>query len=522
MSKVDTENDASSNQLIEFLLKTDKSQQELLAFVSSLTGSEDILVEEVSNQEFETSSGNNVQLLGQILVDQGSVSVEELQKALSEQKPIGERLIEQGVATRDQVNEALHSQQKQKETLEKKFKTEAITSIRVSSGKLDKLVNLIGELVTVQERLSQVSSMVREGPREKAYELLQKFNLNGISEEVSRLTNGLRDNALSIRMLPIETTFSKFKRLIHDLSVNLGKEIEMTMSGGETEIDKTVIDKLDEPLMHVIRNSADHGIESPEQREAKGKPRKGTIRLSAEQAGGNVVIHVKDDGSGLNRDAILAKAIEKKLVAPGVELSDKEVYNLIFLPGFSTAAQVTNVSGRGVGMDVVKKTVEDLRGTLEISSIPGQGSQVDITLPLTLAIIDGLLVTIADQHFILPLSRVEECIELPRETHDTFTEKNLIHVRGGMVPFIPLRERFSIGGKRPPIEQVVICNIHESRIGLLVDSVIGEHKTVIKPLGKIYRNAHESSGATILGDGSIALILDIGRILKGETSRTLN
>jgi len=522
MSKTNDAENVTKTETLELLLKTSSSQQELLALVSSLTGTDGILVEEVSDSESDGSSSNGVQLLGQILIERGAVSVEELEKELASQKPIGERLIEKGVASRDQVNEALVSQRKQKDALDKKFKTDAITSIRVSSAKLDKLVNLIGELVTVQERLSQVTATVRETNRERVYDTLQEFNLNGISEEVSRLTNGLRDNALSIRMLPIETTFSKFKRLIHDLSVNLGKEIELTMSGGETEIDKTVIDKLDEPLMHLIRNSADHGIESPDERQAQGKPRKGTIHLSAEQAGGNVVIHVKDDGYGLKRDAILAKAIEKKLVAPGVELSDKEVYGLIFLPGFSTASQVTNVSGRGVGMDVVKKTVEDLRGSLDVSSAPGKGSQVDITLPLTLAIIDGLLVTIANQPFILPLSLVEECIELPMEARDTFTEKNLVNVRGGMVPFIPLRKRFDIIGERPPIEQIVICKTRDARIGLLVDSVVGEHKTVIKPLGKIYRKAQESSGATILGDGSIALILDVGKILKGEKTERMN
>jgi len=520
MSTANRPSEPSHPPSLELLLKTDKSRQELLDLLSSLTGSDDISIEEVADQEFGPAGGSGVQMLGQILVEQGAVSTNELNKALADQKPIGERLIEQGLASRAQVNDALQIQHKQKEQFEKKFKTEAITSIRVSSSKLDKLVNLIGELVTVQERLSQVSSTVRDCPRERIYDLLQQFNINSISEEISRLTNGLRDNALSIRMLPIETTFSKFKRLIHDLSVNLTKEIELTMSGGETEIDKTVIDKLDEPLMHLIRNSADHGIESPDEREALGKPRKGTIHLAAEQAGGNVVIHVRDDGRGLRRDAILAKAIEKKLIAPNAELSDKEIYNLIFLPGFSTAEKVTNVSGRGVGMDVVKKTIEDLRGSLEVTSTPGKGSQIDITLPLTLAIIDGLLVTIAGQPFILPLSLVEECIELSREAHDTFTDKNLITVRGGMVPFIPLRERFSIGGERPPIEQVVICRVRSERIGLLVDSVIGEHKTVIKPLGKIYRNITECSGATVLGDGSIALILDTARLASSSLQFT--
>ncbi len=507
---------------LELLLRTTTAPEEVRALLASLVGDDQVTLEEVAEPPREPGPAGGVQMLGQILVERGAVSVEELHQELAKQKPIGERLVEKGAVTRDQVDAALRQQRKQKETVERRFKADAITSIRVSSSKLDKLVNLIGELVTVQERLSQATLTLRETNPERLAEVLQECNLNAIAEEVSRLTNGLRDNALSIRMLPIEATFSKFKRLVHDLAVDLGKEIELTTAGGETEIDKTVIDKLDEPLMHLIRNSADHGIEPPEVRQTAGKPRKGTIHLSAEHVGGHVVIHVQDDGGGLRKEAILAKAIERKLVPPGAELTDKEIYGLIFLPGFSTAAQVTNVSGRGVGMDVVKKTIEDLRGTLEVSSVPGQGTQVDITLPLTLAIIDGLLVTIAEQPFILPLSVVEECIQLRRADHTVFTDKNLVEVRGQMVPFVPLRQRFSVVGEHPAIEQVVICHTQDMRIGLLVDAVIGEHKTVIKPLGKMYRRVPEFSGATILGDGSIALIIDISRLTRQEQAGRLH
>ncbi|RCK79093.1 MAG: Signal transduction histidine kinase CheA [Candidatus Ozemobacter sibiricus] len=514
-----TSGEASS---LELLLRTTADPAQVRDLLASLVGDGQATIEEVAEPAKEEGTGGGVQLLGQILVERGAVSPEALNQELAKQKPIGERLVEQGLLSRDQVDDALREQRRQKEAAERRVKSEAVTSIRVSSLKLDKLVNLIGELVTVQERLAQATATLRETSPDRLAEVLQAFNLNAISEEVSRLTNGLRDNALSIRMLPIEATFSKFKRLVHDLAVGLGKEIELTTAGGETEIDKTVIDKLDEPLMHLIRNSADHGIEPPAVREAAGKPRKGTIHLSAEHVGGHVVIHVRDDGGGLRREAILAKAIERKLVPPGTELSDKEIFSLIFLPGFSTATQVTNVSGRGVGMDVVKKTIEDLRGTLDIASVPGQGTQVDITLPLTLAIIDGLLVTLAGQSFILPLSVVEECIQLRQTDHDTFTGKNLVEVRGQMVPFIPLRQRFGMAGDRPAIEQVVICHTREARIGLLVDAVIGEHKTVIKPLGKMYRRVPEFSGATILGDGSIALIIDVSRLTRQEQAERLH
>jgi two-component system chemotaxis sensor kinase CheA len=503
---------------LDLILKTSRNEQEIQDFLRQCEEDGQILIEQVPDSVHSGTPYPKMKLLGQILVERGDVKREELVQPLNEQKPLGEKLVEAGVVSQEKVDAALAEQRRQKDVYEKRFRTDTMSSIRVSSLKLDMLVNLIGELVTVQERLSQVTSSLRETRMEDAVNVLQKFDLNAISEEVSRLTAGLRDNTLSIRMLPIEATFSKFKRLVHDLSADLGKEVELTTSGSETEIDKTVIDKLDEPLMHLIRNSIDHGIEAPETREAAGKPRKGTIHLSAEHSGGNVVIHVRDDGAGLRQEAILAKAVEKKLVQPNTPLSEKEIYALIFLPGFSTAERVTNVSGRGVGMDVVKKTIEDLRGNLDVSSTIGQGTCMDLTLPLTLAIIDGLLVNIAGQPFILPLSAVEECVELKRDVGDSLAERQMATVRGALIPYIPLRERFGIAGEHPEIEQIVISNVKEQKIGFTVDSVIGEHKTVIKPLGKMYRNVPEFSGATILGDGSVAIILDLAKLIDTTPS----
>jgi two-component system, chemotaxis family, sensor kinase CheA len=501
---------------LDVLLRTPLSSQEVQELLEMLAGTPGTVeVEPIQPGGGAAAElGDGVQKIGRILLDQGIVDAETLESALREHKPLGERLVAAGAATPHQVQTALSEQQKQREAVSRRIRSEAATSIRVSSLKLDKLVNLIGELVTVQERLSQVSGVVRDAREAELAMLLQEFNLQGIAEEVSRLTNDLRDNALSIRMLPIEATFSKFKRLVHDLSGELGKEIDLTMSGGETEIDKTVIDKLDEPLMHLIRNCADHGIERPDVRTATGKPRRGTVHLSAEHVGGNVVIHVRDDGAGLSRDRILARAIERNLVPSGAEMSDREVFGLIFMPGFSTAEQVTSVSGRGVGMDVVKRTIEDLRGHVEVFSTPGQGTQIDVTLPLTLAIIDGLLVTLGGQPFILPLSVVEECIELRRGANKGEAGGDLVNVRGALVPYVRLRERFTVAGEAPPIEQIVISRINDQRIGFVVDTVVGEYKTVIKPLGRIYRKVPEFSGATILGDGSIAIILDAGRLLK--------
>ncbi len=488
--------------------------RELLSLVAGPGLELDIRAEEML-PDGELPDFDNVQPIGEILVKRGDISPQDLDRELKKRKPIGQELVEDGLVSRDKIEAALAEQNRQKEALAKKAKVEKISTIRVASDKLDKLFNLIGELVTVQERLSQVSGVIRKAQPGELEHLLQEFDLEAISEEVSLLTNSLRDNALSVRMLPIESTFTKFRRLIHDLSTTLHKEIDLTMSGTDTEIDKTVIDKLDEPLMHMIRNCADHGIETPEVRVAAGKPRRGTIHLSAEHSSGNVVIHVRDDGGGLPKEKILKRAIERELVAPNAQLSDREIFGLIFAPGFSTAAQVTNVSGRGVGMDVVKKTIEELRGSVEVSSCPGKWTQIDVVLPLTLAIIDGLLVSIDKRSFVLPLSVVEECFELRREeTKKSSTGGNLANVRGSLVPYIRLRELFKIEGKAPEIEQIVISHVKGQRIGFVVDTVIGEHKTVIKSLGRIYTGIPEFSGASILGDGSIAIILDAERLMR--------
>jgi len=501
--------------LLDVILTTGITESELREKLAPLLDGNRLAIEAASKEH--TSPDDKVPLLGELLVTKGSLSEEELGNVLKEQKPLGERLVDAGVVTREHVESALSEQSRKREQIERRAKSNGSASIRVTSFKLDHLVNLVGELVTVQERLTQIAGLIRKTRPNQLPALLHKYDIGQIAEEVSRLTNGLRDNALSIRMLPIEATFSKFKRLVHDLSTSLSKEIELTMSGSETEIDKTVIDRLDEPLMHLIRNSADHGIESPDDRILAGKSPGGTIHLAAEHVGGNVLIHVEDDGAGLDRNAILKKAIEKHLISPEAELTDREVFQLIFLPGFSTAASVTSISGRGVGMDVVKKAVDDLRGTIDVTSTPGRGTRVDITLPLTLAIIDGLLVNIGTQAFIIPVSVVEECTVLKASERKDYGHRQLVPVRGTLVPYFELRERFGIRGKRPDIEQIVIARVRGQRIGLVVDSVIGEHKTVIKPLGKIYRNGTECSGATVLGDGSIALIIDVGRLAGRNT-----
>ena len=442
--------------------------------------------------------------LGEIMVERGDISVDEMRETVAGQKRFGEILLEKGLANQSQIESALVEQQHVREVLQKRQNVDTASSVRVPSEKLDKLIDLVGELVTVQAHLTQTSA----GRMDQ--------QLAAIAEEVERLTAELRDTALNIRMLPIGTTFSKFKRLVRDLSAELGKEIEMVTEGAETELDKTVIERLNDPLVHLIRNSIDHGIENPEIRREKGKPAQGTVFLKAVHSGDSVLVTIQDDGAGLNREAILNKAIERGLLPSGAEPSDKELFALIFAPGFSTAKKVTGVSGRGVGMDVVKRAIDSLRGSIEMSSKGGMGTTITIRLPLTLAIIESLLVKIAGEGFVLPLSLVEECIELTRDDAEKTGRRHLVNIRGTIIPYIPLRERFALRGEPPEIEQVVITNLGGNRVGFVVDTVIGEHQTVIKTLGRAYRNIQGISGATILGDGSVALILDVPHLVREE------
>jgi two-component system chemotaxis sensor kinase CheA len=361
---------------------------------------------------------------------------------------------------------------------------------------------MVGELVTVQSRLSQLSARFND------------LSLIQVAEEVERLTAELRDNTMSIRMLPIGATFSRFERLVRDLSTDLGKEITLITEGAETELDKTVIEKLNDPLIHLIRNSIDHGIEKPEVRTAFGKPAWGTVHLSAEHSGANVFIRIKDDGAGLDPDIIRAKAVEKGLIAPDAMLSEKEIFSLTLMPGFSTATTITNVSGRGVGMDVVKKSIDALQGSIEIVSKKGVGTTITLKLPLTMAIIDGLLVQIEDVLYIMPLAAIEECVELTREDVARAHGKHMASIRGEIVPYIRLREMFAHEGTSPDIEQIVTARIDGNRVGFVVDQVVGQHQTVIKSMSRMYRNIEHISGATILGDGNVALILDLGKLAQ--------
>ena len=440
--------------------------------------------------------------VGEILLERGAIQKEDLDKALKTQKRIGEVLLDKGMVDKSEIRSALAEQEQIRAMRKKRAAADETSSIRVPAARLDALVNLVGELVTVQARLTQFSAK-KSDP-----------DLMGIAEEVERLSAELRDISMGIRMLPIGTTFAKFKRLVRDLSNELGKDINFVMEGEETELDKTVIDKLSDPLVHLIRNSIDHGIEQPDKRVASGKPAQGVIKLSAQHSGAHVLISIADDGNGLDVDVIRAKAIEKGIISAETTLTEKEIHELIFAPGFSTAQNVTSVSGRGVGMDVVRSSIEGLSGTVEVHSSKGRGTTITLKLPLTLAIIDGLLVNIASESFVIPLGAVVECVELTEEGKTRAHGRHLIKVREEIIPYIPLREAFSINEGIPAIEQVVITELGDKRVGFVVDRVIGQHQTVIKTMGHMLKNIDNISGATILGDGTVALILDVYKLIQ--------
>lgn len=374
-------------------------------------------------------------------------------------------------------------------------------SVRVPAGRLDALMDRVGELVIAQSRLSQLADRG------------QDLVLRSVSEEIERLAGELRETMMVLRMVPVGSLFSRFRRLIHDLSRDTGKTIEFETEGEATEVDKTVIERLFDPMVHLIRNSCDHGLETPEDRAAAGKPAAGTVRLAAHQAGGEVVITIRDDGRGINRARVRAKAEANGLIQPDQPLSDHELLQMIFAPGFSTAAAVTNLSGRGVGMDVVKRTIEGLRGSIDVQSTEGEGSLIGLRIPLTLAIIDGLLVRVGTGRYVIPLTAVEECIELSLEDDLRHRGRSLITLREKLVPFLRLRELFATDTRPDPFQKIVVVSTPQGRVGLVVDQIIGNHQTVIKPMSALHRDAATFAGATILGDGEVALILDIAQLI---------
>lgn len=383
----------------------------------------------------------------------------------------------------------------------------ANATVRVQAERLDRLMDRVGELVIAQARLTQLSTLRRDP------------QIQTIAEEIERLAAGLRDSAMGMRMVPIGSLFGRFRRLVHDLSRDLGKPVQLVTSGEDTELDKTVIERLADPLVHLIRNAIDHGIEQPDRRRESGKVETGTIRLDARHVGAEVHVTISDDGRGVDLARVRAKGEEQGLIPPGATPTESETLQLMFYPGFSTAREVSALSGRGVGMDVVKQTIEGLRGKIDVANRPGNGASFTLRLPLTLAIIEGLLVRVADSRYIIPLSAVEECVELSPTDEQRSKSRSFLNIRGELVPFVRLRDLFGADPGHEPHPKVVVVSNEESRVGFVVDQIIGNHHAVIKSLSRMHRDVHSFSGVTILGDGQPALIIDAARLVKGDAAR---
>jgi len=436
--------------------------------------------------------------LGEILVRCGSVTAHELEAALrvqSESAPerrIGAILAEQGTVAPQVVEAALVRQKQAKEA-----RGAENQSVRVDADKLDRLINLVGELIIATAGANLVAKRTRN------LELMER------NSTLADLVEEVRDSALQLRMVKIGATFNRFKRVVHDVARELGKDIELAVSGEDTELDKTVVEKIGDPLMHLVRNAMDHGIDSPERRAERGKPAAGTVSLNAFHDSGSIVIQVSDDGGGLDRERILAKGLERGLVEAGRVMSDAEVYALIFEPGFSTAEQITNLSGRGVGMDVVRRNIEALRGNVAIASEPGRGTTVTVRLPLTLAIINGFQVGVGKSVFVVPMDMVDECIEFSAQTGQDYTD-----LRGQVLPFIRLRELFDVPGRPAARQNIVVVKHAGQKFGLVVDALMGEAQAVIKPLSRMFVQVRGISGSSILGSGDVALILDVPVLMQ--------
>lgn len=449
--------------------------------------------------------------LGELLVGSGALTPQELENGLCEQRsnteqnsptmPLGEILIEQRSVEPALVQAALD---KQGQIQERKNKESRY--VRVHADKLDELINLVGELVIAGAGASLLAQSCQNDALQEATSI------------VSGLVDEIRDGALRLRMVPIGDTFNRFQRVVRDVSRQLGKDIELRISGADTELDKTVVEKIGDPLMHLLRNAMDHGIESPEARLAAGKLAKGRLSLNAYHDSGSIVIEIADDGAGLNRERILQKAKERGLLTHNAMPSDHDIYNLVFEPGFSTAAAVTNISGRGVGMDVVKRNVTALRGSVDINSQLGIGTVVHIRLPLTLAIIDGFLVGVGDARYVIPLHMMQECIEISEEDRRLTRERNFLNLRGEVLPLVFLRDHLNASGSPGRRENVVVVRCDEHKVGLVVDELLGELQTVIKPLGKMFSKLSSISGSTVLGSGEVALILDVTCLVRHVTS----
>ncbi len=399
------------------------------------------------------------------------------------------------------------SLEKQEEAKKSESKKKSSTTLRVDSHKIDLLINYMSEIVITNSKILSLVERENEESEESS-------ELEEAAYSMKELLEYVRDGIMDMRMIQVGDSFNKFRRIVIDTAKKIGKDVEFVISGGETELDKSVVERISDPLIHMLRNSIDHGIELPEERVAKGKRAKGRVDLRAYPDAGSIVIEIEDDGGGLDKERILAKAIENGVVKPSDKLSDEEIYKLIFAAGLSTADKVSDISGRGVGMDVVKRNIEDLRGSVDITSTYGVGSKITIRLPLTLAIIDGFLVQVGLTKYIIPLENIKECIELTKEEEAQMGTNEFINLRGEMLPLLNIRdvlhEEESISNRK----NIVIVYFGNKYVGLIVDELLGEYQTVIKSLGEVFVNLPGISGGSILGSGEIALIFDVPRLIE--------
>jgi two-component system, chemotaxis family, sensor kinase CheA len=473
-------------------------------------------IEPVGSQPVAGESGNKV---GENLVEQGAVPQEVVDFAVAKQEgdsgdqKVGETLIEMGVASPKQVSQALRPQVKSAPPASSKAGTgSGDQSVRIDTAKLDALVDLVGELVIAQTLVSanpQISSDAK---------LIKDVT------QATKIVRDVQDAAMAMRMVPIGPTFQKMARLVRDVSRKVGNSVELTITGEDTELDKNVIQQIGDPLVHMVRNAVDHGIEPPEARRAAGKAESGSVTLSAFHSGGNIVVEISDDGKGLNPDVLIKKAIEKGIVQPDEHLTDEQAYNLIFAPGFSTAEKITGVSGRGVGMDVVRRNIENLRGKCDIASTPGKGSTFSIRLPLTLAIIDGMILRVGAERFIIQTVTVEKALRPKPEQITTVHRKGaVLNVRGRLIPLVPLGPLFKLSEQLDPCDAMVVIAQHAGgEIGIVVNELLGQQQVVIKSLGDRFKNLRGISGAAILGDGKVGLILDVAGIVSAHSTSRLS
>lgn len=503
----------------DILLRTDKGPDKIREIFEFVEEGSEIKILPVTEPEEGTH------LLGKLLVEAGVVKPEDIKEALNMQKRLGDILVEQGKAAPEDIKKALDRQNIKKT---ESFKTTVSSSIRVDIGKLETLTNLVSEMVIIQSMFQQ--ALATGGQGTSAVSARSEGNSGRLSEKVDllfshlqRIGKDIQENAMSLRMLPVGDVFQRFSRLVRELSSNRNKNIELIITGEDTELDKGILEKITDPLVHLIRNSIDHGMETPEERVSAGKPPRGTIHLSAYQMGDSIYIDVSDDGRGLNRKKIIEKALSKGLINNAEAMTDSQVNNLIFLPGFSTADSVTDISGRGVGMDVVKKNIDALNGRIFIMTEPGKGTTISIKLPLTLVIIDGLTVLVGDETFVIPLSSVVETIRPERKDVMTLNEKGeVIDVRGEYIPLLKLYKLLGIPAwNENPWDAIVIVTAYEGRkYCLLIDDLLGQQQVVIKTLGTAVPKISDIAGGTILGDGKVALVLDVPGIVENTMQQT--